>query len=130
MAAPLSVLGMVFAIFQMRDTPQPRLGAVVMAILGMAYGLGGVIQANCLLDDGPSTRHKVEVLSKEARGKHNNEYYIAVTAWADREDGNEVQVSREHYDRAEEGSNATVHVMPGALAVRWFVATVDSSSTE
>jgi hypothetical protein len=129
-AAPLALLlaGAILAASKRSRSKWHEILAVLL--IASAYAFGVTVQANCLLDDADAERHAVTVLVKRASGGKATTYYLKVTAWGDRAEGEEVQASRRQYERAEAGSRAAVYVMPGALGVKWYEVVVDPAGTE
>jgi len=95
---------------------------LIMLPFLFAYSYGAVIEANCMLDTSKPAVYTVKVLEKRIShsSKGGNTYYIKVSPWGPKTEGNEIDVRRKLYDAVAVGGSATVNVKDGALEIPWY----------
>ena len=101
------------------------LGMLFIAVMTFAYGFATVLSVNCDFDDGPAHRYTAQVLDKRmSRGKSTT-YYLTLSPWGQRAKAEEVDVSRNEYERATLNQTVYPYLLPGKLKIPWFVVSLD-----
>jgi hypothetical protein len=94
--------------------------ALLLLLLGCAYGYGAVVLADSQLDSSPGENFRVAVLARHVSRGRNTSYHLLLDRWGPRPDPADVRVSRELYTQAAQGSTVCVHRGAGALGVSWY----------
>lgn len=95
--------------------------ALLLVLLGCAYGYGTVVLANSRLDFAPGDVYHVPVLARHvSRGSRSTSYYLRLDRWGPRTEPADVRVSAELYREVEPGTTVCVHHGPGALGISWY----------
>jgi hypothetical protein len=94
-----------------------------LVLLILAYGYGGTIEVNTLLDGSKPDVYNAAVLSKYmTRGaRQPTTWNFKVTPWGGHTDPNDVQTSRALYENIDAGDVVCLNLRSGALAIAWFV---------
>jgi hypothetical protein len=88
--------------------------------LALLYGLGSTSVINAAYDPAEAVAFRPEVVGKHYTSGKNNTYYLKVSPWGPVATAEDVTVSRNFYQRTEEGQKITVALRPGRLGVPWF----------
>jgi len=94
--------------------------ALLLLLLGGAWGYGAVVLGDCLLDSAPGENFRVAVLAHHVSRGRNTSYHLQLDRWGPRSEPDDVTVSRDLYAQSPPGSTVCVHRGPGALGISWF----------
>ncbi len=103
-----------------------RSRADLMDMLGsmlftFAYGYGALVTANCLFDQSEPQVFQARVLDKRTTsGRHSTSYHLDLSPWGQREEADDVTVSKQVFDRAYVGGDVNVYLMEGRFGIPWF----------
>ncbi|MBS1619395.1 MAG: hypothetical protein JST76_12795 [Bacteroidetes bacterium] len=105
---------------------EPSFNALLMGIVavGLLYGYGASVLANCYLDNAPGQTYATEVLDKRiSSGKHTT-YYLKVAPWGPQLKADEITVDSDFYEGVPVGSQIHVTLKPGRLGAPWYVVSL------
>ncbi len=89
-------------------------------LLMCAYGYGGIVLANALLDHGSGQHYESAVLAKSiTRGRHTS-YHLRLAPWGPREQARSVDVPSSTYREFEVGDPVCIGLRSGAVGIAWF----------
>jgi hypothetical protein len=91
-----------------------------MAVVMGAYGYGASALVDFRLDRSEPTVFATTVLGKHSTSGRSRTHYLDVAPWGPRTGHDDVEVTRDFYDRTREGDTVCVYLWPGALGARWF----------
>ncbi len=93
---------------------------ILLFALGLMYGYGVTIEANCLLDHSPGIPFEVTVEGKHiSSGKHTT-YRLELPPWGPKSEPNTIAVGQATYKWIEKGDVVILTLRKGALGIRWF----------
>lgn len=126
---PMLVIGVLYAgilvSVSMRQNPKPKLREggfwLVIYFMTLLYTLSVVLWTNRMFDSGPSTQHRVEVLSKrsEVHAFVFYDYYAKVNDWLSFAEPLEIELDRALYQVCQPGDSLILTVKPGFWGARW-----------
>jgi hypothetical protein len=95
-----------------------------LLLLNLAYGYGGVVEVNELLDHSQPSIYQAIVTGKYASGgsRSPRTWNVEVTPWGPRHDSNPVGTAQSLYQGVNAGDTICVISRPGALGLEWFFA--------
>jgi hypothetical protein len=111
---------MLLAWFLVDSLRQERTSLLTLALLMLAYGYGGVAQANRLLDRSEPEVFEAQVLNKRVSNGKTTSYYLKLSPWGPRAESAEEDVDRDFHDRARLGDTVCVYLWAGGLKLRRY----------
>lgn len=94
--------------------------ALLLLLLGCAYGYGAVVLGDRLLDSAPGENFRVAVLARHVSRGRSTSYHLQLDRWGPRSEPDDVTVSGDLYAQSPPGSTVCVHRGPGALGISWY----------
>jgi hypothetical protein len=89
-------------------------------IASVAFAYGSVVFYNCYYDKSQPAEHNVAVKSKSISSGKSTTYYLAVTKWGNRGEGEDMTVSKNEYERVNVGDTVAVYLSKGKLGIPWI----------
>lgn len=103
---------------------QPKLNLKLAALLlplAFLYGYTTCSMANVQYDTAAGRTFTAQVLSSRvSNGRHQNFYYLTLSAWGPFRQPNELAVSHHVYRNAHAGDDVPMVLYPGLLGVPWY----------
>ena len=95
-----------------------------LLLLNLAYGYGGVVEVNELLDHSQPSIYQATVTGKYASGgsRSPRTWNVEVTPWGPHHDSNPVRTAQSLYQGVNAGDTICVISRPGAFGLEWFFA--------
>jgi hypothetical protein len=90
------------------------------AVLSLIYGFGAVVTVNCTWDRAAPTVYHAQVTEKRVSSGKTTTYYATLTPWGPQADVDDVAVSKEMYNRLQEGDDVRVYFRRGLFSIPWF----------
>jgi hypothetical protein len=91
------------------------------ALVGVAYLLGAIAQADAQLDHTPAEMFQTQVVSMHVSHGRSTTYSAALAPWGPEMHENTYTISSSLYDQLSPGGAACVTLHRGALHLRWYV---------
>lgn len=97
------------------------LGLAVIFLLSLAYGYGGGMEADALLDHAPAALYSANVAGKHVSSGRSTTYHLRLAPWGPQDKDDDVIVSPAVYRAVRTGDSVCLALKPGALGVAWYV---------
>jgi hypothetical protein len=98
-----------------------RVAALLTILLTCAYGYGGSVELNALVDKSVPRSFPTTVLSKRVDGDWKwKTWYLTLKPWGSRREDDDVSVSEAQYQRTQPGNTVCVLLRSGALRIAWY----------
>ena len=103
-----------------KTEPRKKLLLSGVVFVGLIYGFGVSVFANCYFDENEMTYYETKVLSKRIDHGKITYYDLELDPWGPIKTANKVTVNRKLYDRIEKGDVIKIQLRPGKIGARWF----------
>jgi len=108
----------VFTSGRRQASKKAMLFAFVLLFAG--YGYGSVTFINCNYDKSKPQFFRLPVVNKHVEHGKTDSYFITVTAWGHFNGPNDINVSRDEFDRIKVYDNVSIYLFPGYLKMPWY----------
>ena len=117
----IATLITLFLLFPSHRERKYNPAAIIETIIAsLAFGFGSVLFYNCYYDNSIPAQNNVAVISKRISSGKTTSYYLSVTSWGNRAEGDELTVSKKQYNETSEGDSVTVYLSKGKLGIPWI----------
>ena len=104
------------------DKKQLAKSLLVLIFLG-GYSYGTLVQMNCMDDQSVTQVYRANVLEKDISGGKHTTYFLKLERWGSQTKAEDVSVSKDLFNRVEEGQLMQVYFKQGRIGVPWFFVT-------
>ena len=99
------------------------MGIVLIMICSFLYGFCTVVCLNCVYDTSNSRYYQARVLDKWVSNGRTKAYHFKISQWREGGDTENIQVSRQMFDRINIEDPMNVYLYEGRLKIPWYVIT-------
>lgn len=119
----LILFGITLAVTRVyKDEKQLAKSLLLLIFLG-CFSYGTLVQFNCMNDQSVTQVYRTNVLEKRTSSGKSTTYYLKLERWGPQTEADEVAVSKELYNRVEEGQLMEIYFKKGRIDVPWFFVT-------
>lgn len=96
---------------------------IFLMLFFFAYSYGAVIHVNCYYDDSQPEHYTTTVLDKKISTGKTTTYQLKLAPWQKQAEAEEIDVSKDLYDRTETSDEIGIDIRKGKLHIPWIMVT-------
>jgi hypothetical protein len=103
--------------------PMQFLNLLGIALFIFAYSYGSVVSLNCQYDKSEPEIFSAKITNKRVSSGKTTTYHFELEQWGPQEETDEVNVSKELYDRLNKNDSVYVFLKKGKFEIPWLIVT-------
>ncbi|MFT3979529.1 MAG: hypothetical protein QM687_03600 [Ferruginibacter sp.] len=105
------------------DKAKDYLAILSFSIFMFGYSYGVIVVLNCMYDKSAPEIFNATILKKRiSTGKYTS-YYVELTPWGQRNEADEVRVSKKLYTQLDQNDSVNIYFMKGRFGIPWYEVT-------